>query len=397
MASFRPEFRINPDRSVEVFGEFNDELANKLLPTIARLRKAPHGQEPVTVFINSPGGDMRVLEILDGALNCQDQDGHTIPVVTVVMGNAFSAAADLLVYGDYAIAYPHSTIYFHGVRYGEVRQITAERARRTTEDLRRSNLEVAYKLARCMMPRIVHRYAILKNKFGRLRKGSHDENSHQLECFVQAIKPKVESATYLKIHAAMEHLRTARSLSKSIIPAARLKSRNRPVKQDEKVLCALVRHVVEKNAGTEWRLDEDGVSAVVNDYLILIDYQFGQHRMGIRPILLSFGVEFLTKGEYEKFCKIPSSDPTKQERFLGEKAFPKLQLFWYFSVLLCRNLLQGENPISAEDAYWIGVVDEVVDRLHGRRLTEEKDDDANPSEGAAIAPAPPASPQPTGP
>jgi len=38
-------------------------------------------------------------------------------IITVAIGDAKSAAANLLALGDYAVAYPRSSIHFHGLRY----------------------------------------------------------------------------------------------------------------------------------------------------------------------------------------------------------------------------------------------------------------------------------------
>jgi hypothetical protein len=381
------DFRIDPSHSVSVFGRFDDELASRLVREIFELRKSPNSRKPITVFINSDGGDVRVLEILDGALNCQDQDGTRVRVITAVVGNAASAAADLLVYGDYAIAYPHSSIYFHGVRYSEIRQITAERAGVTTESLRRRNLQISYELARSMIPRIVHRYAILRGKIKRKRKDVLDKPVSELECFIDSIGAKVSAPTQEKLTSILSQVKTARHLMFSVMPKAQPWAKRKPIKQDETVLCALIRHEVNVRRQDEsWRLDEEGISAVVNDYLILRDYLIGDHRSAMNRILNDFGVEFLTDSEYKRFSKI--KDSKKSISFLREKAEPKLSLFWYYAVVLTRNLLRDENPISPTDAYWIGAIDEVVGQLDGRRAERERVTEQKPT-AANSTPAPP--------
>lgn len=382
----RPECRVDPDRSISVFGPLNDELASLITRQIFDLRKPPNDEKPITVFINSEGGDIRVLEIIAGALNCKDQNGKEVPVITVVVGNAASAAADLLVYGDYAIAYPHSSIYFHGVRYGEIRQITAERAGVTTENLRKLNLKISYELARAMIPRIVHRYAILRGNFKRRRKGITDKTMAELERFVDALRTNVEPHTFKIVTQSLEHVRQARRLVESILPKALGVMGSPVIKQDERILCTLIRHEIKERAHGEWRLDEDGLAVIVNDYLILRDYLIGDHRGAVRRIIREFGVEFLTESEYKRLLKI--KDHKKAEEYVRTKVRNEIDIFWYFAVTLCRNLLRDENEISPRDAYWIGAIDEVVGKLHGKRLPEETVPESiapAPSAGASVA------------
>jgi ATP-dependent protease ClpP protease subunit len=90
--------RPNPARSVEVFGEFNEELACRVASTITRLRA--EGREPITVYINSNGGGIREMDIIEGVLRSQDLDRNPCFFVTVALGNALSAGANLLTLGQ---------------------------------------------------------------------------------------------------------------------------------------------------------------------------------------------------------------------------------------------------------------------------------------------------------
>ena len=43
-----------------------------------------------------------------------------------------------------------------------------------------------------------------------------------------------------------------------------------------------------------------------------------------------------------------------------EQAYTKIEPLWSFSFTLCRELTAGEHPISPEDAWWLGLIDEVL-------------------------------------
>src|SRR5205814_9379505 len=57
---------------------------------------------------------------------------------------------------------------------------------------------------------------------------------------------------------------------------------------------------------------------------------------------------------------------------IADRAEKKIESFWSFTITLCRYLNRGENPIAPEDAWWMGLIDEVMGtpmthrRLSGR-------------------------------
>ncbi len=60
------------------------------------------------------------MAVLLRLLRGLSQDGQPGPtIITVVTSQAASAAADLLTFGTYALAYPDSSIMFHGGRMSE--------------------------------------------------------------------------------------------------------------------------------------------------------------------------------------------------------------------------------------------------------------------------------------
>jgi hypothetical protein len=76
--------RPNHSRSVEILGDFTDELAACLVTKIALFQS--QGDDPITVFINSVGGSVRVLEILHGMLRSVDLEQKPASFITVAIG-----------------------------------------------------------------------------------------------------------------------------------------------------------------------------------------------------------------------------------------------------------------------------------------------------------------------
>jgi ATP-dependent Clp protease protease subunit len=144
---YHPSF----DRSVKVIGEFNDNLAANVLPEILRFRL--ESNDPITVFIHSPGGQVNTLEGIDRALQTAHYGVAAPRIITVAVGDVSSAAANLLALGDYAIVYPRAEILFHGVRVGEV-QVTSEGAQNMAGRLARLNRKISQRIRINLLPRL---------------------------------------------------------------------------------------------------------------------------------------------------------------------------------------------------------------------------------------------------
>ena len=102
-------------------------LIDRLIPEILNLQAQSRG--PISVYIDSVGGSVLQAEVLLLLLKASSQDfAPPCRIITTVTSFAASAAADLLAFGDYAIAFPQSTIHYHGVRTIPEHAITAETA-----------------------------------------------------------------------------------------------------------------------------------------------------------------------------------------------------------------------------------------------------------------------------
>jgi len=173
-----PQYRANPERGIYVTGQMTDALLAQVGPQILEFRKK--STEPISVFINSPGGSIRVLDVLDGLLRSRDADGKTTRVITTALGDANSAAATLLALGDYAIAYPHSRMHFHGSRLPLVEELTAEDASDRAGWLTSLNRNIAMRLAKVVLRRLALRYIRLQPEFGAAQQRLRQKYASQL-------------------------------------------------------------------------------------------------------------------------------------------------------------------------------------------------------------------------
>ncbi len=377
--------RPNPTRAIEVFGEFTDELGSKLLSEISAFRS--QNDEAITLYINSIGGNVLVLKYINGLLDSRDLNGKFVRTVSVASGTAASAGAILLAFGDYAYAYEHSFILFHGVRTSELPEKLEDAAQVLTE-LDRTQRDVSRKLAQVIIWRVIYRYQKLKEKFKCKRQDVEDRELVELRCFVDAIGQEVSERARMLIARTYRNVEKARSLSKKILPKT-LSTVRSASRQDAKVLIGVIKHeIADKKI---WRIDERGANRILFDYFTIRDYNLGEHIEFMGVLMKNCGPDFLTPGERKQHQKIKSADPKKADRFLWGKALPKREPLWYYTVSLCRALFEGENRLTPEDAYWLGIIDEVIGtRLVGFRAVVEQEEKPRQSAiSSTIAPVPP--------
>ena len=93
-----------------------------------------------------------------------------------------------------------------------------------------------------------------------------------------------------------------------------------------------------------------------------------------------YGITFLTHEEFSEYQAVNEKSEEDGLAWRISKVTPRLKPFWYFTVRLCQQLQEGENRMSSTDAYWLGIVDEVVGTdLQGyRALMESIPEDETP-------------------
>jgi ATP-dependent protease ClpP protease subunit len=163
-----PDYRPNPKRAIYVHGPIDDQLVYRLTPQIVTLQS--ENRSPITVYIDSPGGNIVNAQSLWRLLNASNQDlDPPCHIITVVTLRAASAAADLLSSGDYAIAFPQSTILYHGARTFQDIPLTVETTSLIESLLRTTKETYALELMRKNEFRFMFRFLSSKSQFDTIR------------------------------------------------------------------------------------------------------------------------------------------------------------------------------------------------------------------------------------
>jgi ATP-dependent protease ClpP protease subunit len=345
------DYRENFARSLFLTGKITQETAHALSPRIKELR-ADSG-DPITLYIDSPGGSSAIAEGIRFLIKAPDQDGRRCRLITVVIGTAASAAADLLALGDYAIAEPQADILYHGSRQAFEQVLTFEGATSVVANLQEANERLALRLARSSFRRIIWRVVQLKDAIEKFRDGPEG-----LEELVEALTAKFtpENAMLLR-----EAIAKQKSLQEVKTAADNYLKRRKNVAQwpNKQLEPELVRAILDYRSRLhkedDWLLSRTGMREVASDFNLIHDY--ASQTKDLDALLEVYGSLFLTQAQSAEF---KGKSKEEQKVYLESHAAEKLDVLWYFVVSLCRLLQTKDYKLTPEEAYWLGVVDEVT-------------------------------------
>lgn len=358
LADYRPNHR----RAIFLHGEINDDLAHQLSREIIALTAA--SREPVTVYIDSPGGDTNLSAALQALLRSTNQDGaKQCRILTVVTNFAGSAAADFLVSGDYAIAYPDSYVHFHGTRTLRKDFITVEGASGVASTLKASNKRSALALVKNSHRRFFFRYFSLRPSFAAHRQ-KHPDLKSNLDVFLDLISEKLSpwgDRVVEKVRDRQDryqnlsnHVYGQRSFRRLIEDGPRSVGWQR--KLEAEMLRIMIRYELRKNKkDDDWTFSAKGLSQLTDDFLLMIE--FIDHHGDIRELLDTWK-DFLITDEDKKESE--GLDPKVADERRTAKLLKEVTPVRLFLGSLCHALQEEENPMTTLDAFWLGLIDEVI-------------------------------------
>lgn len=353
------QYRENPARAVHVLGVIDGDLVARLTPAITALRMG--APQPVTVYIDSPGGSTYYADALVRLLRATTQDDLRCPLTTVVTTVAASAGADLLAAGDYAIAFAGATIHYHGTRRS-AEAITIETAAQLAGDLHHANERFALRLAKRVVARLLFLFSAHRSRLTPTGIGNPSPPATSpVDVLVQIITEALGPELSPRVHEAQQLHRQTRQLVQQVGSLLATVPENEPrVEVEARILREILDYELKrKDRGEEWSLLEGGIDDLRTDFLQLLDYLGGSHRSYLQQLVKDYGIVLLDAEELAEF-KQRGQDAPDTGVWLQAIVEPRMEEFWYFVICLCRRLQRGENRLSAKDAYWLGLVDEVL-------------------------------------
>lgn len=359
-----PDFRPNPARGVFLSEKISQATLDRLTPTIVRLQA--ESRAPITLFIDSLGGNIVFARTLRSLLRSSDQDqSEPCRLITVATGIAGSAAADLLMAGNYSLAHPHALILCHGVRQqGGPEAITHEKAIDLAKDLADSNEQFAIQLADNCIFRFIFRVAYLSSEFPESRQRRGDPSLPHTECFIEALKGRIPANLIELLEKSLKHSVDNDNLDVFVANSLRDKEFSTlPAVQREVLLLKSILDYEFQQHSTEvhWSFFEHGIQRI-QDKLELLVNKYDEHHSEMISLLCDrWGDgEYFLPPEHEKgISDVP--EPERSER-IREAIKNVLSTLWFFFVSTCRSLQKKDYWMTAETAYWLGLIDEVIGR-----------------------------------
>ncbi len=341
---------------------------DNLTPPILRLLAA--SRDPITVFIDSPGGSVFHANMLHKLISAVDQDfSARCRLITVATGFAASAASDLLMAGDYALAYPHCMILCHGVREAtSADMLTHERAVDLAKSLASTNEQFALQLARNSISRFIFRFLWLRSGFDSIREQQEKPNLTELQCFIHvleihSLEGRISSSLIELLSNALKQSLDNDDLDNFVTSFLHTQGNIqelRPAEFAALLLRALVNYEVEQHKEEHnWSFHAGGFEKIEEKFLLLIDKHAERHTSQIQSLSDLWGRYFLTSQEEAELATIPAE---QRSGWILRKVQIHLQPIWFFFVSMCRRLQEDDYYLSAEEGYWLGLIDEVIGR-----------------------------------
>jgi ATP-dependent protease ClpP protease subunit len=362
------DFRPNPDRALYLSGTIGQATIDKLTSQVITLRAK--SSSPITLYVDSPGGDPSFGDRLLRLIRMPDQDNFTpCRVVAVVTGVAASAAADVMLAADYAIAYPSTILLLHGVRVAPSSndRLTKERAQALASNLEAENEKYAIRLARNCIDRFILRYAL---KFPHLadyrREYKLSSTLTDIEVFAESIKEHVAKDVREVVDQALQRSKRSERLDRFATPrvAEFVRTNGLPnttqIEIQAVLLKAIIDFEIEDNQGKKWDFHGGGLAKVAEDFLLLEDTANPGHDSAVSSLASNWASSFLSPEEAEQLKLITDE---KERTATSERLLDRhLRPAWFFFVSLCKFLQQGENYLTADEAYHLGLIDEIIGR-----------------------------------
>lgn len=403
--------QLNWNRAIHIDTSIDDTLLKTLTPIILKLKQ--ESTDPITIGIDSPGGSIPAMQALLGLLQAPDQDGNRTEIYTVSTNRAYSAAASLLAFGDYSVAFPHSKILYHDVRYTGIDDVTPSKALRTARELERGNVAFSLTLANQVRGRLIWVYLDLRDEFANARKRFAEFAEKQDAAFTDALPSdesrvvdivgfaltlfsKLTSPTDNEISIKALHLlnswmqidKIERRLSthkegkghttdmiKGINDlVAEIRSMDsggqesvdspEPAQGDGLSESAqqditLLLEVIARRFATDKHLNicDDGLDSIMEDFAFMKDINSNQHVHAITNLMIDHAYIFFGRSIA---TELRNTKDDAERRKILDPVYPQARMLWFYIVSLCRCLCRGEHLLTPYDAQLLGLVDEVL-------------------------------------
>ncbi|HVU37321.1 MAG TPA: ATP-dependent Clp protease proteolytic subunit [Opitutales bacterium] len=363
MCAFSPnDYRPNRLRAVRICSEIQETAARRI---VARHRQLMvQSGRPVTIYVKSKGGFIDSLNKIEDLLHTKDAEGKKRKYVTVASGTTSSAAAYLVVLGHYAYAQPRTWLVFHGVRYRVIeplKNISSENAVSMVISLEAQNRHIAGKLANMMLYRLINRFKCFwqSPEGGAATQGINADKAIARFIHHVALRLPAALASGFVTDAAKYATHIGQWLQNSSATAAPTAGAG-IFGARAGILEAMFRTKIKSLS----HLGATAANAAAVKWMADLPYlhhlKSAKYASMIEELTEIYGPALLTDREAQKYQSWQKKSPRQAKVFLIQVAGGRIFKLWCFAAAAGRKLLIGETVFSATEAYWLGLVDEVL-------------------------------------
>lgn len=380
------DYRENSARAIYIDQEFDFSLYKRVSREFHVLRS--QSSDPITIYISSGGGRVDVFDLFKSLFWTPDQGGVRPRIITVANGFAASAAARLLVLGDYSLSYSGSVIHCHGTRISQAEDVTRESAEAISRRMEDSNRAAADDFVRKILSNLAF---LFDSNRSELEKISEDEKVNPVVAFSIMIHERLSLRASSIMEGVFQDLDESAHLEQFLNTGRRSKSiRSARSRSNTDHQRTVLKHIIDFLHDRRWknehRLTDEFSSHLRRLFKSRIDSSgpefFGYDNwLKIMPLILK-------QEEFEQFLDAHRQGREVFSKYFTANVAPVMNPLWQLASSIANRLVVGENPLTALDAYWLGLVQEVIgSELPSMRVIAEATPEALTTAGAKKAAA----------
>ena len=234
-------------------------------------------------------------------------------------------------------------------------------------------------LARSIVFRFMFRFISCESEFDEMRQ-KHNDPLTDLDCFLAYTAEHLSDQATSLLSTARERSDRYYELLKWVIKKSN-KSLTKVAREASQIKAIVDFELKNNRRKKDWSFTTEGIHLLTDDFLLLNEYIATLKEESFRNLCVSWGMVSITEEEKKEIAKLPEG---KRTNAIIEKFRLPMLPIWTFLVALCHSLQQGENYLSASDAFWLGLIDEIIgakdlpsSRLISEYAPDEEDEAAS--------------------
>jgi hypothetical protein len=208
--------------------------------------------------------------------------------------------------------------------------------------------------------RFVLRYFVyLKPQFDAFRQESGKPGADDIECFCSLLSQRLSAPANRLVDQARERHSRYNKLFDTILKKALRGAEKKDARTVEgSILKALVDfELVSARKEKNWSFRYGGLTRLTDDFSLLLEFLENSSSKQFRGVCKRWGDFILTETEKSKLAGLTESERAEEQfQFAREHMLAPWALF----VAMCHCLQTDEHILTPRDAFWLGLIDEVI-------------------------------------